>query len=211
MAAEPDQTAAAPASFEEFRLYYESTERVTDRRLATNRWNHSVCVAILLAIAVTVKSASDSSSFVFVGVCAVVLLAVMAALFCTYWLGQISDWKALNEAKFAVLNRMAPRIAFYVADQKTDARSFDPFAREWEALKRTEGALQNVRTKKRKTLLALRSSGAELFMPRAWRALFIAIAVATVATAVANWSTVTDQLSPFAPAKSESQRASEDR
>ena len=29
-------------SFDEFKLYYESTEKVTDRRLDTNRWNYSI-------------------------------------------------------------------------------------------------------------------------------------------------------------------------
>jgi len=39
-------------SFDEFKLYYDSTEKVTDRRLETNRWNYSICVAILVAVAV---------------------------------------------------------------------------------------------------------------------------------------------------------------
>lgn len=38
-------------SFDEFKLYYDSTEKVTDRRLDTNRWNYSICIAILVAIA----------------------------------------------------------------------------------------------------------------------------------------------------------------
>ena len=35
-------------SFEEFQLFYESTEKVTDRRLNANRWNYSICIAILI-------------------------------------------------------------------------------------------------------------------------------------------------------------------
>lgn len=42
-----------PVSFEEFRLYHATTERVTDRRLALNRWNCSILVATLLAIEAT--------------------------------------------------------------------------------------------------------------------------------------------------------------
>ena len=38
-------------SFDKFKLYYDSTEKVTDRRLDTNRWNYSICIAILVAIA----------------------------------------------------------------------------------------------------------------------------------------------------------------
>lgn len=38
-------------SFEEFKLIYESAEKVTDRRLQTNRWNYVICIAISSAIA----------------------------------------------------------------------------------------------------------------------------------------------------------------
>jgi hypothetical protein len=34
-------------AFDEFKLFYESAEKVTDRRNAANRWNYSICIAIL--------------------------------------------------------------------------------------------------------------------------------------------------------------------
>lgn len=52
-------------SFEEFKLFYESTERVTDRRIQTNRWNYSICIAILIAIASLAKWALSNSAFFF--------------------------------------------------------------------------------------------------------------------------------------------------
>ena len=36
-------------AFEEFELFYKSTERVSDQRLALNRWNYAICTAILIA------------------------------------------------------------------------------------------------------------------------------------------------------------------
>jgi hypothetical protein len=39
-------------AFEEYKLFYESTEKVTNRCLVANRWNYSICTAILVAIAV---------------------------------------------------------------------------------------------------------------------------------------------------------------
>src|SRR3954451_4164659 len=95
-------------SFDEFKLYYESTEKVPDRRLDTNRWNYSACAGILVGLAAAVKMGVVSSELRWVGVTAVVLLCMRAVLFCQLWLAQIRDFKKLNDAKFEVLNQMAP-------------------------------------------------------------------------------------------------------
>ena len=50
-------------SFEEFKLYYESTEKVTERRLSANTWNYSICIAIIVAIAGIVKWSTGNRSF----------------------------------------------------------------------------------------------------------------------------------------------------
>src|SRR5205085_7470832 len=99
-------------SFEEFKLYYESTEKVTDRRLSANTWNYSICLAVVVAIAVIFNWSVGNRPFFYVGLIAVVILCAMAILFCSLWMGQIDDLKHLNNAKFKVLNEMAPRIEF---------------------------------------------------------------------------------------------------
>ena len=99
-------------SFDEFKLYYESTEKVTDRRLETNRWNYSVCIAIVVAIATITNFSLTNPSLLWVGLAADALLGVMAILFCLLWIGQIRDFKNLNSAKFTVLNEMAPKVEF---------------------------------------------------------------------------------------------------
>ena len=33
-------------SFDEFKLYYESAEKMTDRRIANNQWNYSVALRL---------------------------------------------------------------------------------------------------------------------------------------------------------------------
>src|SRR2546421_7874977 len=96
-------TEGKKVSFDEFKLYYESTEKVTDRRLSANTWNYSICIAIVIAIAGIVKW-SVGNPVLYVGLTAVLVLCIMAVLFCTLWLGQITDFKYLNNAKFKVLN-----------------------------------------------------------------------------------------------------------
>jgi hypothetical protein len=79
-----DHTNNEKLSFEEFKLYYESTEKVTDRRLSANTWNYSICIAIIVAIAGIVKWSTGNPSFFYVGLTAVFMLCVMATLFALY-------------------------------------------------------------------------------------------------------------------------------
>ncbi len=160
-------------SFAEFKLYYESTEKVTDRRLDTNRWNYSACAAILVGIAAIIKWGVVSTELRWFGVGSVVLLCMMAILFCELWLAQIRDFKRLNDAKFDVLNRMAPLLDFD-ASQPGSVRSYRPFEREWERLK-DEGAVDKVR---KLNIIALKSSHMEQFIPRAFQFVFVAVIVA---------------------------------
>jgi Flp pilus assembly protein TadB len=160
-------------SFDEFKLYYESTEKVTDRRLDTNRWNYSACAAILVGLAAIVKWGVVSSELRWIGVTAVVLLCMMAVLFCQLWIAQIRDFKKLNDAKFEVLNQMAPLLDFDPSNPNR-VRSYQPFEREWNRLK-DEGAVNKVR---KLNIIALKSSHMEQFIPRAFQLVFVAILVA---------------------------------
>jgi hypothetical protein len=132
----------AKHSFDEFKLYYDSTEKVTDRRLDTNRWNYSICIAILVAIATITNWTLTNPVLLWAGVAADVLLSIMAILFCALWIGQIRDFKNLNNAKFNVLNEMAPNVEFD-ATHPGQIISFCPFDKEWKKLSELQ-ALQEV-------------------------------------------------------------------
>lgn len=162
-------------SFEEFKLFYESAEKVTDRRHSTNRWNYGVCLAILGAIAALTKWYLPNRPFFITAVCAILVLCGLAWLFCTLWIDQIHDFKALNGAKFRLLNEMAPHLEF---DASTVGvlRSFEPFNREWAILEEMK-ALDNLAKSQR---LAMKSSTIELFIPHALRWLFVLIAIVSI-------------------------------
>ncbi|MGR3759250.1 RipA family octameric membrane protein [Roseobacteraceae bacterium NS-SX3] len=180
-----DQRQSARAAFEEFKLFYESTEKVTDRRLESNRWNYSICVAILVAVAVLINWSLAKPSFILLSLAAVIVLSLMAALYCTLWIGQIRDYKALNNAKFDVLNSMAPRIAF--GESETDPRiSFCPFEKEWDSLQKANAVEEVYRS----NLVALKASNMEYLIPRAFRILFLGIILAAIAFSVWNWDSV---------------------
>ena len=65
-------------SFEEFKLYYDSTEKVTDRRLDTNRWNYSICIGMLVAGAIITNWSITNPLLLWVGLAADVVLSLMA-------------------------------------------------------------------------------------------------------------------------------------
>jgi nitrogen fixation-related uncharacterized protein len=176
-----DETNRARLSFEEFKLFYESAEKVTDRRLELNRWNYSICVAIIVAIAAIAKTTLSSSLFP-VGLVAIAVLCVVAILFCFLWVGQIRDFKNLNNAKFEVLNEMAPNIEF---DAGNPGRiiSYCPFAKEWKKLADLKALDELGRT----NIIALKSSNLEYFIPKAFAALFFGLLVLMVIVGFTKW------------------------
>ena len=88
-------------SYEEFQLFYESTEKVTDRRLGANRWNYSICTAILVANAGLLNWGISKPTFLVISVVGVLILSGMATLFCSLWIGQIKKgkWGQVYERK----------------------------------------------------------------------------------------------------------------
>ncbi|MCY9826718.1 RipA family octameric membrane protein [Vibrio chagasii] len=157
-------------AFDEFKLFYDSTEKVTDRRNAANRWNYSICIAILGAIAAVISWSLGKPPFLVTGIIIVVLLAGMAALYCTLWVGQIRDLKELNNAKFTVLNEMASFVSFGDGNNEKLV-SYRPFEKEWDELIKAKVA-QEV---KNINIIALKSSNIEYLIPKAFRVLFVLI------------------------------------
>lgn len=171
--------------FDEYKLFYESTEKVTDRRLSANKWNYSICTAILVAVAAITSWGLSKPSFVLVSVVAIIILSGMAALYCSLWIGQIRDFKALNNAKFDILNKMAPDVIF--GDSESDPRvSFCPFEKEWQSLQKAN-AIQEI---SQPNIIALKASNMEYLIPRTFRVLYILIIVGVAVISAVNWSSV---------------------
>ena len=101
-------------NFEEFKVYYESTERVSDRRISTTSdGNYSVGVCVSRGRRRT--NQTRTRGFYVLRpwpTCGSIRFHHCRYLLGTLWLRQIDDFKNLNNAKFTVLNSMAPRIRF---------------------------------------------------------------------------------------------------
>jgi len=176
-------------SFDEYRMYYESAERVTERRIATNRWNYSVCIALIVATSLLIVWSTNNQRFFVFSLAATVIFSMCGVFFCIYWLKEITAAKLLNAAKFEVLNSMAPNVMF-----ENDAISYEPFRREWEKVIDNRGVR---RVKKLEGRPALSSSGAELFLPRALELVFFLIGIAAITSALVALASPTAR--PYLP------------
>ncbi|HZH31745.1 MAG TPA: hypothetical protein VEY11_13360 [Pyrinomonadaceae bacterium] len=177
-------------TFEEFKFYYETTDKVSDRRIALNQWNYTICSAIVVAVAAISSWTIANLEFFAVGIGIVIILSIMAALFCSLWIGLIRDYKKLNNAKFDVLNEMASDVVF--SSETNDTRvSYEPFKKEWDKLKQSE-AVQEVSSI---NLIALKSSNIEFLIPKAFRVLFFVIIFLAIVGAIVNRKVFTDSLS----------------
>jgi hypothetical protein len=126
---------------------------------------------------------------------AIVVLAAIAALFALFWLRQVQDWKALNNAKFQVLGDMAKSLEFHGPAGPTAAKSFLPFDKEWKILQSKE-SLRRIRILRLGEIEALNASGAELFMPRAFIALFSGLFVVILVTMLFSWDSAPRKFAP---------------
>jgi hypothetical protein len=191
---------ARHVSYDEYRMYYQSAERVTDRRLEINRWNYSIAVTTIVAIGLVLVWGTSDPKNTDVGIAGVVMLAVMAFLHCTFWVRQIDDFKALNTEKFAILNDMAPHVRFPPVGPYERIRSAEPFRREWDAMVE-ENALREINRTGVRRMLVLKSSAGEYFIPNAFRFLFVLVAIGTLALGVLQ----KQDYSPFSPTTSQTQ------
>ncbi|VFM95060.1 MAG: hypothetical protein BECKG1743D_GA0114223_100617 [Candidatus Kentron sp. G] len=114
-----------------------------------------------------------------------VVVSAMAVLYCSLWTRQIRDFKELNNAKFAVLNQMAPHLRFGEGYDETYV-SYQPFEREWDLLKATQAAAEIGSM----NLWALKSSNMEYLIPKAFRVLFILLILVTPIETYLNYDKI---------------------
>jgi hypothetical protein len=170
-------------SFEEYKLYYESTEKVIDRRLSLNSWNYGLCIALLGGIGAFAAWSLPRPEFHLILVAFGIALPAMGAILCSLWVGQIRDFKMLNNAKFDVLSKMAPSVRF---SGDAGAISARPFEKEWDTLERLKATSETHSI----NIVTLKASNAEFLVPRAFSAIFVGIIAIVVAFAAINRSEI---------------------
>lgn len=157
--------------FDEFRMYLESAERTTDRRLELTKTNASLSVLIFAGIGAIVSWSFGKPEVQPYAILIVALIGLLATIFCLWWLKQIISYKDLNNAKFSVLEEMAPSVVFTEESDKP-CESFQPFKREWEIY---EQILKNKSLQRFTAGKALSASISEITVPATFMASFFLI------------------------------------
>jgi len=152
-------------SFEEFRMMYESTERISERKIAFTRANSTLCIAIIAGQGLAASWAYGRPSIDGMAAAMILFISMLGIVFCLYWHGQLWTFKQLNDAKFKVLKEMAEHVVFpdYSARK---IRSMSPFEREY-AIYKELGGLTSVRG-----LLLPKANLAETIVPYSFLAFF---------------------------------------
>lgn len=169
-------------SFDELKMMYESTEKVTDRRLGTNKTNYSINIAIVVAIGVIWQWAIKNPDYFFSGLLLVIIISGVASVFCSLWIGQIRDFKKLNQAKFEVINEMSRNLTFDSQISESGIKSYIPFDKEWEKL----SAINALQEAQKNNVIALKSTNTEYFIPKAFRLIFVLFCIISFLTIILN-------------------------
>lgn len=161
----------AGISFEEFKLFFETAERVTDRRNAENKWGYSVCSASLVAVGLVCKfMMGERGLWAILSAVAILSISFQSIKYCAYWRKKILSYKELNAAKFTVLGEMVE--VGFLKESGEVIESAKPFDKEWCIMQENKGSLEKIENQ---PIYGLRSSSDELFMPQAFTNLYILI------------------------------------
>jgi hypothetical protein len=162
-------------SFEEFRMMYDSTERISERKIAFNRNNASLCLLVIAGQGAAASWLYKEKSLAIFGSLALITISILAMIFCLYWNGQLKAFKELNSAKFQVLEEMADRVAFPDYRERSIV-SMNPFMREYQILAEKKELAEGA-----KGLLFQRSNFAETIVPKSFIAFYFLVIL---------WSTI---------------------
>jgi hypothetical protein len=108
------------ALLEQYKLYVQLADNVSERRAKTNAYYVSVTAAILV-LAARFEWLAPADRLQAVGL---LLVAVLGILVCLVWRANVTSFRQLNSAKFKVIHELEERLPFPCYD------------REWELLRR---------------------------------------------------------------------------
>lgn len=166
-------------SFQEYKMFYESTEKVTDRRITINKYNYAVSVAILGAISLIFQWTMKNAEYLNWGIISIAIFSIAGLVFSTTWIGQLEYFKILNDAKFKILNQMEASVIF----KEYDVDSFQPFTKEWEDFKKLQNDGKE-KGRKRPIFRLLKiefATNSEKVLPKSFQILFLLVFLACLA------------------------------
>ena len=110
--------------FEQYRLYVEMADRVSQRRDQSNRLYVTLLAAIAAILVVVVRTAPSSNGEVLPSLPVVFLASsAIGSVLSVVWCINVWSYRILNSAKFRVINELEKKMPF------------DGYSREWQIVK----------------------------------------------------------------------------
>ena len=111
---------------EQYKLYVEMTDRISQRRDQSNRFYSALLTGLLAVISVVVKLSDWQTSG---NLLSVVMIAVglVGLAVCAIWFSNIRSYKQLNSGKFRIIHMIEEHLPF------------DPYTKEWDYLRPPAG------------------------------------------------------------------------
>jgi hypothetical protein len=143
--------------FEQYKLYVEMADRISQRRAQTNQFYITILSALAVILSLVVSNHLYSKILYLV----ILVIAIVGMLLCIIWYFNIESYKQLNTGKFRVIHEMESLLPFAA------------YRREWEIL--GEG-------KKRKTYFPL--THVEKYLPLIMAGLYILLIICSIHTSL---------------------------
>ncbi len=109
---------------EEYKLYVQMADNVSNRRAQANAFFISVLSALLVFLSLT----GEGKPFGDVQNAAYIAITILGFLLCYVWLVNIQSYRQLNSGKFKVIHEIEQQLPF------------PPYAKEWDILGREKDA-----------------------------------------------------------------------
>lgn len=118
MSEEPSKDQESTILMEQYKLYVEMMDKVSERRLDTTKLHISLLTLLLGVISLVLTLNVTAEIYILV----IAMTGLMGIALCVVWLFNISSYKQLNFLKFKVIHEMEKRMPFAC------------YTREWEIL-----------------------------------------------------------------------------
>lgn len=151
--------------FEQYKMYAESAEKVSDRRSSANRFFLSLSGVLVSVIGIMPQLKTNGMDF---NLLWLIVVSFAGITFCLAWVTLIRSYRKLNNAKYTIITAM---------EQKFPAAPFDS---EWKYLKMIKGAKEENNTKLGFKTRYFQLTGIEMWVPVVFLVLYGMIIIAVL-------------------------------
>lgn len=104
---------------EQYKLYVDMADRISQRRAEANKYYISILSGILIVLAIIFEKGSDHELQTLI----LRMVSIVGVLICSVWFVNLQSYRQLNSGKFKVIHEMEKSLPFSCYD------------REWQILK----------------------------------------------------------------------------